>query len=202
MLHLCKNIQGAKFAERHSDEISILVTDYDNINTDAYFDYEIQKICSIVASMASTFFSKTLVSYELLQNSESWPIFDARCFNVPEAEIENYLWWRMRDAVRNSIGMLARSLFSHKELIGKNQNEMQEMMFSKHGVNWNDFPQGQKAGYVCYKKSQLFLIDGYVEPRRGAYWCIDPSPMQKTDLDNIISEVFRLPCQQEESSPV
>jgi len=202
MLYLCKNIQGAKFAERHSDEISILVTDYDNLNTDAYFDYEIQKICSIVASMATSEFCRLLANRQneadglsksweeiytkknVISWNEPWPIFDARCFNVPEAEIENYFWWRQRDAIRNSIGMLARSKFSHKQLVGKNTDQMQEMLFSEHGINWNDIPQGQKSGFVASKTG--YSID---RPERKL-WSLVTSPIQKSDLDSMIEKVF------------
>jgi tRNA(His) guanylyltransferase len=56
MFKLGSEIQGAKFGARHSDEISILVTDYDKLTTDAYFDYEVQKIVSVVVSMATAEF--------------------------------------------------------------------------------------------------------------------------------------------------
>lgn len=40
---MCKNIQGAKFAFVQSDEISILLTDFEGLTTDAWFDGNIQK---------------------------------------------------------------------------------------------------------------------------------------------------------------
>jgi tRNA(His) 5'-end guanylyltransferase len=58
MEYLCQNIQGAKLGYTQSDEITILLTDYDTLETDAWFDYEIQKICSISASMATMAFNK------------------------------------------------------------------------------------------------------------------------------------------------
>lgn len=180
MKYLCENIQGAKYAERHSDEISIFVSDTDSILTDAFFDYSVQKICSIVGSMASTEFCKQLVLSQLDSNSlitdcqhnlnakavidnafkfipfnEKWPTFDARCYNMPADEVSNYFYWRMLDAKRNSIQGLAQSKFSHKELCGKNCNELQEMLFQKHGINWNSLPQGQKTGFVCLKKEKV-----------------------------------------------
>ena len=38
-IHLCQNIQGAKCAYVQSDEISILITDYDTLTTDAFLVY-------------------------------------------------------------------------------------------------------------------------------------------------------------------
>ena len=149
-LHLCKNIQGVKFAERHSDEISLLLTDYDKITTDAFFDYEVQKICSVVASMATAEFCKRLIANEYLTYEENWPQFDARCFNIPESDIDNYFLWRIKDAQRNSIGMYARSMFSHKDLHGKNSKQMIEMM-SKKGRPWGRLPQERKTGYIFLK---------------------------------------------------
>src|ERR1035437_8177555 len=48
---LCSKIQGAKFAFVQSDEISILLTDFENIATAAWFDNEVQKIVSVSASI-------------------------------------------------------------------------------------------------------------------------------------------------------
>ena len=104
MMFLCQNIQGCKFAQRHSDEISLLITDFDTLQTDAFFDYEVQKICSVVASMATAEFCRILAKYPYegktgevrgvkIKWDESWPNFDTRCFNIPENEIANYLSW-------------------------------------------------------------------------------------------------------------
>jgi tRNA(His) guanylyltransferase len=222
MKNLCSNIQGAKFGERHSDEISILITDFDTIDTDCYFDYAIQKMCSVISSMATAEFCKCLVLGEanrkatfsrpvnspeeleertafqkrfskvILSDEESWPTFDARCFNLPEHEISNYFWWRMLDAKRNSISMLAQSKFSHKELQGKNSNEMQEMLWQNHDINWNNIYQGQKIGFTCEKK----MIDKPIPagPNAGEtvkrnVWEIIESPSSKTELDKRIAGI-------------
>lgn len=54
---LCQNIQGAKLAYVQSDEISIVLTDFDSLQTDAWFDGNIQKIASISASIATAIFN-------------------------------------------------------------------------------------------------------------------------------------------------
>lgn len=56
--YLCENIQGCKFAYVQSDEISLLLTDFDKITTDAWYDGNIQKIVSVSASLATAFFNK------------------------------------------------------------------------------------------------------------------------------------------------
>jgi tRNA(His) 5'-end guanylyltransferase len=150
---LCQEIQGAKMAYTQSDEISILLTDFEKITTDAWFDGNIQKIVSVSASMASGFFNEYLKVYT---TKVGVAVFDSRVFTIPDSiEVENYFIWRQKDAVRNSIAMTAQSLYSHKELNGKSSREQQEMIFQK-GQNWNDMPEGFKRGrtlvYDCIKE--------------------------------------------------
>ena len=133
---LCESIQGCKFGYVESDEISLLLTDYDTLKTDAWFDYSVQKICSVAASMAAMFFNKHLKQcveewynrhnndnnyYDtLLKKIELGGYFDARAFNLPEHEVVNYFIWRQNDATRNSIQGLAQANFSQKQLQGLN----------------------------------------------------------------------------------
>lgn len=168
-IFLCGNIQGAKLAYSQSDEISILITDYDNINTDMWFDGNIQKITSISASLATAKFNQLRILRELNQNSGfkdrkqllysrdignfKLAMFDSRCFNIPKEEVANYFLARQNDAVKNSISMLAQSLYSHKELQHKNGNQMQEMCFQK-GYNWNDLEYYKKRGTTVFKKDK------------------------------------------------
>jgi len=143
-MYLCKNIQGAKLAFVQSDEISIVLTDFDAITTDAWFGGNIQKMASISASMATAKFN------ELRPNKIA--LFDSRVFTIPsKTEVFNYLIWRQQDTVRNSISSLAQSLFSHKELEFKTCDQMQEMCFQK-GVNWNDLPIKQKRGRLIVRE--------------------------------------------------
>lgn len=58
MLYLCKNIQGCVFGYTQSDEITLILQDYKELTTDAWFNYEVQKMCSIAASMATMAFNK------------------------------------------------------------------------------------------------------------------------------------------------
>ena len=58
MKYLCENIQGCKLGYTQSDEITLILTDYDTLTTNAWFGYELQKMCSIAASMATMAFNK------------------------------------------------------------------------------------------------------------------------------------------------
>lgn len=142
--YMCKNIQGAKFAFVQSDEISILLTDFEGLTTDAWFDGNIQKMASISASLATAKFN------ELRPNKIA--LFDSRVFTIPsDIEVENYFIWRQKDTTRNSISSVAQSMFSHRELENKNTDQMQEMCFQK-GVNWNDFSAKLKRGRLIVKQ--------------------------------------------------
>ena len=170
--YLCTNVQGCKMAYVQSDEISLLLTDFEKIATDAYFDGNIQKIVSITASMASAFFNDTVrQSTSLNEKFTSLALFDSRVFTIPDSiEVENYFVWRQQDCTRNSISMTAQSLYTHEELDGKNSNQMQDMCFEK-GVNWNDLPSEYKRGRFVIKDS--YQKDDAIRSRwiwSGAFW--------------------------------
>jgi tRNA(His) guanylyltransferase len=142
-IFLCKNIQGAKMAFVQSDEISILTTDFDSLVTDAWFGGNIQKIASISASLATAKFNEL--------RSGKLAFFDSRAFNIStKTEVENYFIWRQQDTVRNSISSVAQSMYSVKELHGKNTSQMQDMIFQK-GTNWNNYDPRLKRGRLIYK---------------------------------------------------
>jgi tRNA(His) 5'-end guanylyltransferase len=154
---LVKEVEGCSFGYTQSDEISLLLTDYKTIDTQPYFDYKLQKLASIVASMTAGFFNR-LFLYDN-QYSDRMAFFDARAFNIPKDEVVNYFIWRMNDATRNSIQMVAQSLYSHKQLHGKSCDELQEMIFQK-GTNWNDLEPSKKRGTGVYKSFYRGVGDG------------------------------------------
>jgi len=173
MHYLCSNIQGCVFGYTQSDEITLVLTDYATIKTDAWFGYNVQKMASVSASMATMEFNRlfrkefedmvlgwntdrkdiTLLEDRLakLQDKQFTACFDARCFSIPVDEVCNCLIWRQQDATRNSIEAVGQANFSHKQLMGKSCNEIQDMLFKEKGVNWNDFPTDCKRGSACYR---------------------------------------------------
>lgn len=143
--YLCSEIQGAKCAYVQSDEISILLIDYNKLTTEAWFDYNVQKMTSISSGLASAYFTKHWCS------NGGCAVFDSRVFNIPVEEVCNYFIWRQLDWVRNSVQMLSRANFSHKELHKKNQKDMHEMLYSK-GINWADLADRWKNGVFIFKE--------------------------------------------------
>lgn len=161
-IYLCKNIMGCKFAYVQSDEISLFITDYDQLNTQAWFDNNLQKMTSVSASMATRAFNELRLQ-RLGIDRMKWAEFDSRVFQIPMSqEVINYFIWRQQDATRNSISAVAQSLYSHKELNGKNSNQLQEMIFQK-GINWNDYPIKYKRGRIILKETYTKEIDPIVE---------------------------------------
>jgi tRNA(His) 5'-end guanylyltransferase len=206
--YLCQNIQGAKFAYVQSDEISILLTDYDAIDTHAWFDGNLQKMASIAASLATAKFNQLRMARtcsdsdgdlaeKMLANLEieqfKLAMFDARVFQIPyQEEAINYFIWRQQDATRNSISSVAQSLYSAKELNGKKTSDMQEMIFQK-GINWNDFTPREKRGSIIRRVEHVYarrdepIMDGktrVIEAYKRKKWEADPNtPIISQDKD-------------------
>lgn len=186
---LCENIQGAALAYTQSDEITILLTDFGTITTDAWFDGNVQKICSISASMAAAHFNHlrlvrssrgVIEDYfvqDLKDGKRPGPLayFDSRCWTIPDPiEVENVFVWRQQDAVRNSIQMVAQSLYSQNQLQGRNKDELQEMIFQK-GINWNDYPVRAKRGTCIIKEMHQIDVENRPEIVRPR-WVIKEPP--------------------------
>ena len=195
-IYLCKNIQGAKLAYVQSDEITIVMTDFDTLQTDAWFDGEVQKIVSVSASMATREFNRVRIIQQLANGIDIKYIlngklaeFDSRAFTIPfKEEVLNNIIWRQRDCVRNSISSVAQSLFSHTLLTGKNQSDMQEMCFEK-GVNWNDFPEKQKRGRVIVKTQINYPSKNGGEPYIRNEWKSIAAPDFNKDR-SLFDEIF------------
>ena len=164
MKYLCENIQGCVLGYTQSDEITLILVDYKKLNSCAWFDYEIQKMCSIAASMATMAFNrffreemdKDPTVSEIRYNwytvaINNGAMFDARCFNIPKEEVTNLIYWRQLDATCNSIQMVGQANFSHKELQNKSCNDIQDMLITQKNINWNNFPTHQKRGSCCIK---------------------------------------------------
>lgn len=134
----------ASLGYTQSDEIS-LVFYSDNFRTQIYLDGRVQKMTSILASMATARFN-ALLPQRIPERQGQVALFDARVWSVPNpTEAANVFLWREQDATKNSVSMAARDHFSHKALHGKSAAQMQEMLFSK-GINWNDYPAFFKRG--------------------------------------------------------
>lgn len=170
MLHtavaLCDEIQGTKLAYWQSDEISLLITDYDTLTTQAPFDKNLQKLTSISASIATSAFNCMLQMIEdrrelmcLPSKFKSSGNFDSRAFILPKEEVCNYFLWRQQDATRNSINSVGQAHFSSKVLHGLNTDKVQELLFKEKGINWNDTQTINKRGACVVKIDGKWTVD-------------------------------------------
>ena len=219
--YLCENIQGCVLGYTQSDEITLILVDYKKLNSDAWFDYEVQKMCSISASMATmkfnTVFYKNLLDWyakehpdnlteeqKMVKQAEIYKkaiekgaMFDARCFNIPKEEVTNLLFWRQLDASRNSVQMVGQAYFSHSELQNKSCSMIQDMLMEKYGINWNNYPGYQKRGSCCIKvdaeSTEIVVKDGstIAFPVRP-HWVIDKDiPIFKNEGREYIEKLIQ-----------
>lgn len=184
MKYMCENIQGCVLGYHQSDEITLILIDYQTLNSDAWFDYKQSKVESISASMATMAFNKFFeinankyIDCEFYEDCTVNPItdedrkyidslkraistkamFDSRSFNIPKEEVANLILWRQQDATRNSIEMVGRAYFSDRDLHKVNTKGIQDLLFTQKGINWNDFPTYKKRGSCCIKEN--YFVD-------------------------------------------
>lgn len=149
---LCEEIQGVQFAYTQSDEISLLLTDFEKTTTDAWFDGNLQKMASVSASLATGKFNA------LRADLGRMAFFDSRVFTIPDRiEAENYFVWRQKDATRNSLLSLTQSLYSHKEMHGQGWADMHEMCWQK-GVNWSELDAQAKRGALVRRVVETKIV--------------------------------------------
>ena len=220
MKYLCENIQGCVLGYTQSDEITLVLVDYQNRDSCAWFDNNIQKMVSVSASMATIAFNKAFTNafnewgtnnlpdwdiggtngpvdkilLKLCQiyatAQEKGAMFDSRVFTIPKEEVVNCLIWRQQDATRNSIQSVGQANFSHKQLQNKNCNDIQDMLMIEKGINWNDYPTTLKRGSCCIKVPHRFNEGTEQETIRNK-WTIDNDiPIFTQNKDYINKLVF------------
>ena len=218
-LALCEDISTARFAYGQSDEVSVLLVDYNRLDSDQWFDGTVQKMVSVAAAIATIAFNREmhwlyaealaawtdkitdnrltaadtepyLEKTEFLEGKLNRAVFDARVFSIPREDAANNFVWRQQDAVRNSIQSAGQQRFSHNELHGKSCDDIQEMLFSQYGINWNDFPVEQKRGFAVYRKPGTKKTpSGSVE---AMMWAVDTEiPTFTKDRDFVDALVHR-----------
>lgn len=180
---LVKGISGCKLGYVQSDEISLLLTNDDTLQTQPWFDNNLQKIVSVSASMATAYFNQhfqELINAEIESYYEEWntseedkkyakvleskkpnAMFDARAFVIPKEEVNNYFYWRQLDATRNSILSCAQTYLGKKESFGYKCDELQDRLFLEKGFNWNNVQTTLKRGScVIYKPTEVIGKNG------------------------------------------
>ena len=210
MKYLCENVQGCVLGYTQSDEITLILVDYKNINSSAWFDYEVQKLCSVSASMATMKFNKELENnfnkWRYVISSFDWrtnispekqelcrtyrkaidkgAMFDARCFNIPKEEVTNLILWRELDAMRNSVEMVGHVYYTPSELHGKTCADIKTMLNIEKKFDWESLPLDCQRGACCIRRKESGVL--------SREWMIDRSiPIFKgSDREYIDKLVF------------
>jgi tRNA(His) 5'-end guanylyltransferase len=212
MKYLCENVQGCVLGYCQSDEITLVLVDYQNREASAWFDNNIQKMVSVSASMATMAFNRFFINnchqwYEdnidfdeiilstdvgiktlfnaYTKSCKKGAMFDSRVFTLPKEEVVNCLIWRQQDATRNSIQSVGQANFSQKQLHGKSCDKIQDMLFIEKGINWNDYPTTLKRGSCCIKVP-VKINEGTEQEAVRNKWAIDNEiPIFTQDKDYV-----------------
>lgn len=128
-----------------SDEMSLIFKPKENGTV--IFGGKVQKLVSVLASMAATKFHSIISHTQgLSQYANKLPHFDCRAIEMPtEDDACDMLLFREQDAERNAVSMAAQSVFSHSELQKKSKREMVEMLAAR-GIVFEDYPVFYKRG--------------------------------------------------------
>lgn len=189
---LCKELQGAKFAFVQSDEISIVLTDFEAEECSSFFDNRLCKLQSISASLATSFFNREVVNNiiadcackdEITSRIKTEPLyqFDAKAWSIPADDFNDMFCWflfRQNDCIRNSRQQVAQTYLSHKTLVNKNTDEQIQLLKDECGIDWNnDFEDNVKFGRFVYKETvlQTTMVKGEEIEFNRSVWLSHPA---------------------------
>ena len=172
--YLCETITGCKFAYVQSDEISLVLTDFENPETSSFFDYRLSKLLSICASAATAKFNACMLETKLSESLSVYapssanveavcevlndnPLyeFDCKAWNTPTLnDVYGWILYRQLDCIRNSKQQTAQTWFKHDELLGLNSDEQIDKLKNEKGVDWESFDDGLKYGRFIYRETE------------------------------------------------
>ncbi len=166
---------GACIGYTQSDEISLVFLQK-SMESDVFFSGKKQKMVSVLAGLATAKFVELALKFYPDECAKRLPVFDCRVFQVPsKVEAVNCFVWRSQDAVRNSIQMAGRAVFSHSDLDRKNQSNILDMLINEKGINWNDYPKFFKEGTFWQRQNYEKIVEGV--------------PVIRSKVDEVLSDV-------------
>lgn len=185
-----------------SDEITLILYS-DDRKSSLYNDGKKQKILSKLTAKCVNFFNEK--RKEILPAHDKTAVFDCRIYQTPtlhDACVQ--LLWRENDATKNSISMLAQSLFSHSELQNLTGNEMQDKMMKEKGTNWNNLETKYKRGtYIKriktskpFNANELATLPPMHQAHKNPNLCIERSIVKEIEypifskIENKVDVIF------------
>jgi tRNA(His) 5'-end guanylyltransferase len=142
----------AKLGYTQSDEITLVYFKTAN-HQQGYFGSRMQKLVSVLASMATAKFNVE-VQKNIPEKADILAFFDCRVWNVPELkDAAEVFIWRQDDAVKNAVSMAAHAYYGDKPLFKKSSVEKMQMLKDK-GVEWSEYPEFFKSGTYAMRMHQ------------------------------------------------
>lgn len=185
-LEMCKGIENAFLAYVQSDEISVVLQDFKTHVTEPWFGGVVQKMVSVAASLATFHFNDN--------GYGGMGLFDARVYTIPsKTDVMNYLVWRQKDAMRNSVNMMARAYFSDRELHGKSTIQRLDMLAGDSKTAWETQPDRFKRGGLCQKQVLVHIprhpsAPADAKPRTG--WTVNGAPIFEARAQSYLDELI------------
>ena len=205
--YVCENVQGCKFAYIQSDEISLVLTDFDTPTTDTFFGNRLCKMQSIIASLATAKFNQLMFQYKLKKHDyertkedsdlslydiddainfigeQDLFQFDCKCWNVPSInDVFAWFLYRQIDCVRNSKQQAAQAYLPHKKLLKLNTDAQIKLLIEEKDIDWNCYPMGQKYGRFIWKRKVIMTNIDTGEIYQRHKWIEEPAfPLMDED---------------------
>lgn len=178
--YLCKKVQGCKMAFVQSDEISLVLTDFDSEKEkDVFFGGRIEKLLSIIPGLAAGYFNKATIleniddkvslcsTSDILKmiKAEEPVQFDAKIWQLDNLnDCIAWFLYRQLDCTRNSKQQHSRHYLSHKQVRGKTTDEQLELVKELNGIDWNtQYDDGKKFGRFIWKEN-VEVSPGVIRP--------------------------------------
>lgn len=204
-IYLCNKIQGCKFAYVQSDEISLVITDFDTLETASFFNYRLEKIISICASLATSKFNQLFMIYSILHNNDISKEnifniisktklfeFDCKAWNVPNFN-DVYAWflYRQNDCIKNSKNQTAQAYLSHNFLVSLTSDQQIELLKKEKGIDWEAINNDKKYGRFIYKEPVKMVSEKYGEFIRNKFITHDGYLLNnESNKNKFIIEIF------------
>lgn len=157
-IKLMQEIDGSVIAYSFNDEIIIIVRNDQTIDTNAWFDNKVQKICSATASMATSEFNRLskLADLQIIGD----PTFTSSVFIVPSiTEAINVLISKQNEAIYTAVSMACLYELGKKfdlstirqTLNEKSGSQKLDILLNQCGINFDDYPASFKRGSAVYR---------------------------------------------------
>lgn len=200
-IRLCNQIEGAKLAYVQSDEISILLTNNDTIETEPWFSNNLQKLASIAASMATLAFNRewnNLVD-EYDMDYEAFAMFDEPYEKEEKRELQNRLFHAYDKASRNGALFDARAFILPEDEV-VNYFWWRQLDATRNSIQMAAqyyFSHNELQGLNCNELQNKLLTEKNVNWNNYPTSCKRGSCILKKDIKVLVNTNFNYDCEKE-----